>query len=396
MNKPTLDVIKARNETPNCEKLLHFNNAGASLMPTPVVEALQRHLALESEIGGYEAEDQQEQAMHVTYNELAHLLNCLPTEIALTENATRAWDMLIYSLPWKKGDEIITGVDEYASNYLAFLQLQKKYGINIQVIPSDELGLFSIEKLGEKINSQTKLIALTHVPSHGGIVHPAEQVGKIAKENKILYMLDISQSVGQMPIDVKKMHCDMAVAPGRKFLRGPRGTGFLYVSQSLLENIEPVFVDLYSAAWTKPNQYQWVNTAQRFETWEKNCAAYIGLAAAVKYANQWDLTAIQQRNNHLADYLRQELRKIAGVSVYATAAPQSSIVPFATGQANSETVKNLLRQEQINVSLIRSKQHAQLALGVKETPDLIRASIHYYNTEKEIEVFCKQIKKLLD
>lgn len=237
----TIDIIKARNETPGCSKVLHFNNAGAALLPRPVIEAVNGHFQLETEIGGYEAADAAEKSIKQFYDAAAQLIHCTTQEIAYLENATRAWDMVFYSLSFKPGDRILTARAEYASNYIAFLQIAKKTGAIVEVIPDDEYGQLSLTALKEMIDPRVKLIAITHVPTQGGLVNPAEAVGEIAKKHGIFYLLDATQSVGQMPIDVNKLHCDALCATGRKYLRGPRGTGFLYIKQARVDQLEPPF-----------------------------------------------------------------------------------------------------------------------------------------------------------
>lgn len=244
---PELDVTRARRETPGCQHVAHFNNAGAALMPEPVVEAVVSHLRLESEIGGYEAATRAEAAVGGVYAAAARLLNVDTSEIAIVDNATRAWAGVFYSLPLAEGDRILTGASEYVSNYLAFLQLTKRTGVEVEAVASDESGQISADALANAIDDRTKLIAITHVPTNGGLVNPAAAIGKIAAQAGVPYLLDACQSVGQMPIDVQAIGCDMLSATGRKFLRGPRGTGLLYVRRGLAEQLEPAVIDLGSA-----------------------------------------------------------------------------------------------------------------------------------------------------
>src|SRR5689334_14728220 len=233
----TIDLARARRETPATDHLLHFNNAGAGLMPQPVLDAVLDHLRLEAAMGGYEAETQAAAALERTYDVAAALLHCTRDEIAVVENATRAWDMAFYSVPLEPGDRILTAQAEYASNYIAYLQVARKTGATVEAIPNDESGQISVAALRDAIDDRVKLIAMTHVPTNGGLVNPAAAVGRVAREAGVLYLLDACQSVGQMPIDVQAIGCDMLSGTGRKYLRGPRGTGFLYVRQSVLERL---------------------------------------------------------------------------------------------------------------------------------------------------------------
>ena len=251
------DVARARRDTPGVARVAHLNNAGAALPPSAVTEAVIAHLRLEAEIGGYEAADAAHDQVEAVYAALARLLGCQPDEIAVVENATRGWDMAFYSLGFKPGDRILTARAEYASNVIAYLQVARRTGAVVEVIEDDEHGQFSVADLKERLGrgpGAVKLIAMTHVPTHGGLVNPAEEVGAVAREAGVPFLLDACQSAGQLGIDVQRIGCDMLSGTGRKFLRGPRGTGFLYVRREMLDKLEPPFLDLHAATWTGPGQ----------------------------------------------------------------------------------------------------------------------------------------------
>jgi len=382
-----IDVRRARRETPGCEQVLHFNNAGAALMPQPVLHATIEHLQLEALIGGYEAAAQAQEAVEHVYDAAAALLGCHRDEIAIVENATRAWDMAFYSVPLGPGDRILTAVAEYASNYIAFLQVARKTGAVVEVIPNDASGQLSIEALQRAIDDRVKLIAITHVPTNGGLVNPAAAVGKVAREAGVLFLLDACQSVGQMPIDVKAIGCDMLSATGRKYLRGPRGTGFLYVRQGILEGLEPPFLDLHAAHWVAPERFEIRPDARRFENWEAYYAGKIGLGVAIDYALQWGLEAIWERINGLADDLRQQIHAIPGVTVRDQGTERCGIVAFTMAGREADDVQRVLGKASINVSVSRIAS-TRLDMEARALPDLVRASVHYYNTKAEIERFC--------
>src|SRR5581483_12133880 len=249
------DIQRARQDTAGCDKVLHFNNAGSSLMPQPVLDATIGHLQMEATIGGYEAAEQAYEQIEHTYDAAGTLISCSRDEIAIVENATRAWDMAFYSFPFAPGDRILTSMTDYASNYIAYLQVGQKTGVIVEAFPNDQYGQISIEALRRAIDERVKLIAITHIPTGGGLVNPATEVGKVAREAGIPYLLDACQSVGQMPIDVNKIGCDMLSATGRKYLRAPRGTGFLYIRQSILEQLEPPLLDLHAAEWVAQDRY---------------------------------------------------------------------------------------------------------------------------------------------
>lgn len=387
-----IDLKRIRAETPGCEAVLHFNNAGASLPPQPVYQAVTDHLKLESRIGGYEAEAHAQEKLQRFYQAFARLLNCDPVEIAFIENATRAWDMVFYAIPFKPGDRILTAQAEYASNYLAFLHVAKQKDLKIDVVPNDASGQISIDALEEMIDEDVKLIAITHVPTQGGLINPAEAVGQIARRHNILYLLDACQSVGQMPIDVRKIKCDMLSGTGRKYLRGPRGTGFLFIRRPLIELLEPPFIDLHAATWIDKDQFKIRNDARRFENWESYIAGRIGLATAVDYALEIGLEAIQERVQYLAALLRNRRSEFAGVVVRDLGQHRCGIVTFTKENESASALKQRLASHQINIS-VSPARYARLDLDSRGISELARASVHYFNSEAEIDRFCTKLSQ---
>ncbi|MGE0093333.1 MAG: aminotransferase class V-fold PLP-dependent enzyme [Alphaproteobacteria bacterium] len=388
-----IDVAKVRADTPGVGNILHFNNAGAALPPRSVVTAAVRHLEREAEIGGYEAEQEAHGRLEAVYASLARLLNCDASEVAVIENATRAWDMAFYSLPLRQGDRVLTAMAEYASNYIAFLQAAKTKGVEIVVVPNDNQGQIDVAALSRMIDERTKLIAITHVPTNGGLVNPAAAVGRVAKRAGVPFLLDACQSAGQMPLDVDVLGCDMLSATGRKFLRGPRGTGFLYVRKAMLEKLEPAFLDLHAATWTSKDSYKLRPDARRFENWETNIAAKLGLGAAVDYALSLGLGDIRARVVSLADSLRRRLADIPGVSVKDLGAEKCGIVTFTYEGREPEKLRDQLRKRRIN-AWISGPSSTRLDMEERKIPMLVRASVHYYNTEQEVMRFCEVVRAL--
>ncbi len=381
------DVTRARRDTPGCESVLHFNNAGASLTPRPVLDAVIEHLRLEAHIGGYEAADRQLEAVERIYDAAATLLGCSRDEIAVVENATRAWDMAFYSLPLGPGDRILTAQAEYASNYIAYLQIARKTGVSVEAVPDDESGQLSVEALRAMIDERVKLIAVTHVPTNGGLVNPAAAIGQVAREAGIPYLLDACQSVGQMPVDVEEIGCDMLSTTGRKYLRGPRGTGLLYVRRSFLDRLEPPFLDMHAARWTERDRFEIRPDARRFENWETYYAGKIGLGVAIDYVLGWGLDAIQNRVFALADQLRTRLAALPGVTLRDQGKVRCGIVTFTVDGSAPEAIAQQLAAKDIHVT-VSSRESTRLDMEARRLADLVRASVHYYNTEEEIDRFC--------
>jgi selenocysteine lyase/cysteine desulfurase len=389
----TIDIARLRADTPTCEQQVYFNNAGSSLMPNPVYQAVLDHLALEQRVGGYAAEDDAETVLEDFYDAFATLLNCDRSEIAYVENATRAWDMAFYSLPLKEGDRILTAEAEYVSNFLAFLHQARRRGLEVDVVPSDASGQLDVEAMERLITPRTKLIAMTHVPTQGGLVNPAEDVGRIARRHGITYLLDACQSVGQMPLDIQKIGCQLLSGTGRKFLRGPRGTGFLYVSKVILEQLDPPFIDLHAATWTDARTFEIRPDARRFENWESFVAGRVGLRAAVRYALDVGLDQIRARVNMLAGRLRASLAELPGVTVRDLGRVRSGIVTFTMEGEAPREIQARLRAANIAVS-VSSKTSAQLDFGRRGLSQVVRSSVHYFNTEQEIERFCRALSQV--
>ncbi len=382
----SLDIARLRADTPACANLIHFNNAGSSLMPEPVYRATIDHLALEQTIGGYEAAGAADAVLEDFYDAFAAMLNCDRGEIAYVENATRAWDMAFYSLPLKQGDRILTVEAEYVSNFLGFLHQARRRGLEVDVAPCDASGQVDVDALERLITPKTRLIALTHIPTQGGLVNPAEEVGAVARRHGITYLLDACQSAGQMPLDVRKLGCQLLSGTGRKFLRGPRGTGFLYVSKDIIDRLDPPFIDLGSANWTSERTFELLPDARRFENWESYVAGRIGLRAAVRYALDLGLDRIEARVVALAEELRRRLAAIPGVTVHDLGRRKSGIVTLRKAGEEPEQIKLRLRAASINVS-VSGKTSAQLDFTRRGLSQVVRASVHYFNTEDEIARF---------
>lgn len=380
------DVERARRDTPGVVRVTHLNNAGSALPPTPVTEAVIAHLRLEAEMGGYEAAAAVRDRIDAAYLAIARLIGCQPHEVAVVENATRAWDMAFYSLSFKPGDRILTARAEYASNVIAYLQVAQRTGAVVEVVDDDEHGQLSVADLRGRLEHGTgevKLIAMTHVPTQGGLVNPAEEVGAAARQAGVPFLLDACQSVGQFPVDVERIGCDMLSATGRKFMRGPRGTGFLYVRESMLDRLEPPFLDLHAATWTGPGSYEIRGDARRFENWETNYAGKIGLGVAAEYAMSWGLDAIGARVTELAESLRGQLRDLDGVTVHDQGLRRCGIVTFTVDGVSAPEIQRLLAAGNINTS-VSEVSSARFDLPRRGLTEIVRASVHYYNTDAEI------------
>ncbi|SFP75454.1 Selenocysteine lyase/Cysteine desulfurase [Bradyrhizobium sp. Ghvi] len=385
------DLIRLRADTPGVAHRVHLNNAGAALMPSPVVDGMIAYLRREAEIGGYEASAESTGRLEGVYDSIARLVGSKREEIALAENATLAWQRAFYSLRFGPGDRILTSSAEFAANYVALLQVARRTGARVEVIPDDANQVLDPQALERMIDRRVRLIAVTWIPTNGGLVNPAEAVGRIARAHSVPYLLDACQAVGQIPVDVRALGCDMLTATGRKFLRGPRGTGFLYMRGDFLKDIEPAMIDLFGAPWVGPERYELRPDARRFETWEANYAARLGLGIAADYALSIGIERIEQRCRQLANELRAALGTVPGVLLYDLGERPASIVSFSVrGTVASEVKCNLARQN-INVS-VSPPTSTPLDAARRGLPDIVRASPHYYNTIDEVHNLASAVK----
>jgi cysteine desulfurase/selenocysteine lyase len=372
---------------------IHFNNAGSSLPPDEVVDTVIAYLKEEAAIGGYEAEYKYKDQLANTYTSIATLINAEKDEIALVENASMAWTLAFKGISFEKGDEVITGEMEYVTNLLGLLEYQKTHGIEIKMIPNDEQGNFSLSSFEAAISPRTKLVAMTHIPSSAGNVLPVADIGRIARRHNILYLLDACQSVGHVPVDVKEINCDLLAVTGRKYLRAPRGTGFLFVRKEIQDRLMPLMIDGFSTNQVSLENYKLRDDARRFELYERSRALTLGLGKAVDYALNMGIDRIWQRIQELAGLLRANLAAIDGVTVHDRGHQLCGIVTFSVNKTNSALIKQELAAQNINVSI--GQAHSTLYYMSRYHLDkILRASVHYYNTEEEIGIFCNAVKGL--
>lgn len=362
-------------------------------MPKIVRDTVVDHLDREMMIGGYESANEALDRRQAVYTSIGNLINADASEIALMTSASHAWVQAFYGIPFQAGDKILTAQAEYAANYIAYLHMAKRRGVEIVVIPNDETGQLSVTALEAAIDDHVKLISITHVPTNGGLVNPAEAVGEIARQHGILYLLDACQSVGQLPIDVEAIGCDMLSATGRKYLRAPRGTGFLYVKRDVIPQLDPPTLDLHSAEWTAIDDYTVQTDGRRFEKWESSIASRLGLGAAVDYALEWGLDSIWERIQDLAQALRQKLSAIPSVTVTDIGATQCGIVTFCVAEHDENDIKTQLAQQNINVT-VSGRSSTRIDMEARHLEHVVRSSVHYYNTSGEIDRFCTAIEAI--
>ncbi len=379
-----MDIDQLRQETPGTAHRIHLNNAGAALISRRTLTAMTDQLELEATIGGYEAAARAADLIEGTYAGMARLLGARREEIALFDNSTHAWGAGFYSVPLGPGDRILTGRNEYGSNVLAYLQVAQRTGAELVVVPNDGSGQVDLAALENLVDERTKLIGLTYVPTFGGLINPAAEVGRIARAAGVLYLLDATQAAGQFPVDVTELGCDLLCGTGRKFLRGPRGTGFLYVRTDALDRLEPPVVEIGSATWDGGRGFRWQDGAKRFETWERSGVNIVGFGAAVEQALELGLDAIGERAIGLGARLRDQLAALPKVSPYDQGARKGAIVTVKVDGVPSEDVAAALAAADVNVTLTVPLDNP-LDTEERGVHPLVRLSPHYYNTEAELD-----------
>lgn len=383
-----------RRDTPGCRDRVHLNNAGAALMPRPVVDALIGHLEREAAIGGYEAADEAAPKVEQAYELIARLVGAVPRNIALVENATVAFSQALSTFDFRPGDRIVTTRTDYPSNQLMYLSLAQRSGVEVvraDDLPEGGVDPESVRQLAR--HSGTRLVALTWVPTNSGLVQDAGAVGTVCSELGVPYLIDACQSVGQMAVDVRALGCDFLAATGRKFLRGPRGSGFLYVSDRLLERgAFPLYLDMRGADWTDPNRFRLADGARRFENWEFAYALVLGLGEAARYALEVG-RAGGERAWRLATRLRERLAELPGVRVLDRGRRRCAIVTIDVRGWNAAELKLSLRERAINASA-SDRDDGVLDMDEKRATSVLRLSPHYYNTEDELDTAVAALAEL--
>ncbi|WP_456819885.1 aminotransferase class V-fold PLP-dependent enzyme [Cellulomonas sp. URHB0016] len=380
----TFDLDRARRDTPGTAVVAHLNNAGSALRPQVVTDAVVAHLRREAEIGGYEAEDEVADRVEAVYGSVARLVGGHADEIALVESATVAWDVAFASVPLRAGQRILTARTEYVSNAIALLQACERTGAVLEVVDDDEHGQVDVDALAARLDDDVALVALTHVATGGGLVNPVAAVGRLTRAAGVPFLLDACQSVGQLHVDVEEIGCDLLAATGRKFLRAPRGTGFLYASRAVTPRLVPPVLGLGAATWTSATTYEPAPDARRFETWERSVANVLGLGAAAEYALGWGTRTIEEQARAVSGRLRGLLADVPGVTLRDKGVDRCAIVTFTVDGVPAADVRDALHAAGVNVSITRSSS-SQLDLASRGLTEVVRASPHYYTSDDELE-----------
>jgi selenocysteine lyase/cysteine desulfurase len=381
-----MNVQKFRDDLPAIGDKLFFNSAGSSLMPNSVVDRMNSYIREEQLYGGYSIGQKYEAELSEFYTEAALLINCDANNIAFETSATDAYMKALSSFNFSVGDTILTSENDYISNQLAFISLHERYQIKIIRARNNEFGDLDLIDFEDQIKKHSPvLVSITHIPSSSGLIQPVEEVGELCKKYDIWYLLDACQSVGHIKVDVKKIGCDFLSATGRKFLRGPRGTGFLFVSdEALASNLKPLFLDMRGAQWTSIDNYTLINSAKRFEHWEFGYALQLGLKEAIRYANEVGSSNIENYNIQLSTKLRNGLKTISGLNVMDIGSKLGSIITINSEKETLYNIEQKLKSNNVFYS-VGYKGNALIDFTNKGIDWVVRFSPHYFNTEEEVE-----------
>jgi len=389
-----IDLERVRAETPGCLDRVFLDSAGSSLPPAPVLDAVVGHLRREAEVGGYVAEEERSAGLAGVRESLALLLGCAAEDVALLDSATRAWTQLFYAVPLAAGDRILLSRSEYASNAIAALQRARQHGARVEVVPADRSGELDLDALERTLDERVRIVSLVHVPTNGGLVNPVAEATELVHRAGGLVLLDACQSVGQLAVDVAGLGVDALAGTGRKWLRGPRGTGFLWVRPELARDLEPPVLDLHSATWTADDRYELAPGATRFELWESDVATRLGLGAAVDYLLALRVEEVEAAVRARAELLRSLLREIDGVTVADLGRRPSGIVSFAVEGVPAAAVREALAKRRIVVT-VSSRSSTLLDMTDRGLDALVRASPHYFVSEEQLEAAAAAVSELI-
>ncbi|MBG7606317.1 MAG: aminotransferase class V-fold PLP-dependent enzyme [Actinobacteria bacterium] len=405
------EIAAARAVTPGCDSelgIVHLNHAGCSLPPQAVLDAEINHLRRESMIGGYEAADEAGDRSAAVYASIARLIGAQSHEIARVEHATAGWNAAFWSVPMEAGQRILVHDHEYGANAVAFIRAAETRGVVIDLVPSDSTGQVSVEAVEERLSlGDVALVSLTHIPTNGGLVNPAIEIGSLARSAGVPYLVDGCQSIGQRDIDVQEIGCDFYSAAGRKFLRGPRGTGFLYVRDSILDRVAPAHPDHWGASLTKSaenpeilrksnamcsdsatfpegwaDRFEWMPGARRYENFEHSVAGWLGLGAAADCALEWGTDRIEVTVSNRAEELRSMLTEI-GLEVHDQGEVRSGIVTTTSDRVPSVELRRALSASGVNTSTTSFASSPYDSLR-RDLPPLLRISVQYTTTVEEL------------
>lgn len=384
-----VDINMLKEDFPIIKRVAYMNNASYTPIPFYTIKAMTDFL-VECSVNGPDSPtviDDIERRAQEARNEIAKLINCSPDEIVLTQSTTEGLNYVANGLQWKKGESVIIrdGNHEHPANYIPWIRL-KKNGVNVKKMKiTDDSGFFNIKELEEAINQKTKLVVFSHALFNTGAILPVEKIGRIAAKRKVMFCLDAAQTVGCLPVDVKKLGCDFAAFPGSKWLCGPLGSGVFYCSKKAYEKLEPLQIGGESAFVLDDESVAYKDMPERMQAGFRNWVGMVGLTASIHYIMRLGINEIRKRNMELANMLRDGLKKMSHVTVYGPEEEKSrtSIVSFNVNKIEAADVVKRLEEN----GIIFAKRD----ISKKR---IVRASPHFFNQDGDIQKTIELIKKL--
>src|SRR4051794_11238597 len=391
---PVIDLAAERAQTPGCTAQVFLDSAGSSLPTTDVVETVVGHLRREAEVGGYRAAAERAEDLEQLPASVGRLIGCDPDLVALTDSATRAWNLFVTALPWQSSDRVLICGTEYASNAIALLRQARLSGCSVEVVPNGADGRVDVDALAAMLDDRVRLVSLVHVPTNSGQVAPVGEVVARAHAVGALVLLDACQSIGQLRVDVAELEVDALAATGRKWLRAPRGTGFLYVRRTVLDGLEPAAPDMRGGTWTATDDYALTPGARRFELWEHDVAGRLGLKVAVDHLLALGAEEVEQAVRSRAADLRAALAGLPGVRVRDVGADLSGIVSFTVDGVAAGRVRDRLAERDVTVTVSEAPS-TLIDMTARGLPAVVRASPHYFVSPEDLAAAARAVAGLV-
>lgn len=388
----TLSRRRLRRDTPGCQNVAHLNNAGAGLSPDVVVDRMVDHLRLEAERGAYEAARSVADEVEEGRALVAGLVGVRPEHLAFVASATAGLHRVLSTVHLQRGDRVLVSGAEYASTMLPLLQLSHRIGLRVDVIPDDTSGTTDVAALTRMLDDDVRLVCAVHAPSHNGLVNDVAGIGAALRGqgSDAWYLVDACQSVGQLPLDVPALGADFLVASGRKYLRGPRGSGFLAVSPRALAHVDAYPVDVAGARWLHSDDYVVDESARRFESFETSIAVTLGLIRAVRYAQDISVPVLAGAISRNAEYLRCHLGATGAWQVQDRGRVRSGIVTVRHERISAGHAVAMLHEAGVNAWEVASDLNPRDLAG----RSVVRLSPHAYNTTEELDLAVDVLARL--
>lgn len=370
---------------------INFNNAGSSKNSNKVIKTIIAYLEEEQKLGGYLAAKLNRPKILNFYRVFSKLIKCKKSEISFLPSSTYGWNFFLNSISFKKNDNVIIFENEYGNNFISLL---KKKNLKIKVSKLSHDGQVCFESLKENIDRNTKLVSVCHISSQCGNLIDVQKVGKIVKEinRNTLFLVDACQSIGQIDINVRKINCDVMIGSGRKYLRGPRGTGFIFIKDDLKKNLSPIISDSFSCKIV--NMKKIIYKKNYFETFEYSPALLLGLTEAIENIHSIGIKKIQKKIKKLSLYFRLKVRKLNGVIIFENECLISGINTIIINGFSTKEVLDYLLKKKILCSISDNKTSYHF-FKTRKRKSLLRLSFHYYNDFKEIDFLIKTIEELV-